>query len=65
MSTIPARLSARWDRRRRQREVVALLDVLPLDALATHTFAFDDAEKAYAAIDDGQEGLIHVALGYD
>ena len=65
VSTIPAALSARWDRSRRQREVVALLDSLPLDLLATHTFAFDDAEQAYAAIDDGQAGLVHVALGYD
>ena len=64
VSTIPAALSARWDRGRRQREVVALLDSLPLDLLATHTFAFDDAEKAYAAIDDGCAGMVHVALGY-
>jgi 2-desacetyl-2-hydroxyethyl bacteriochlorophyllide A dehydrogenase len=64
VSTIPARLSARWDRRRRQREVVTLLDSLPLDVVATHTFAFDDAEKAYAAIDDGDAGVIQVALGY-
>ena len=64
VSTIPAALSARWDRGRRQREVVALLDSLPLELLATHTFAFDDAEKAYAAIDDGSAGVIQVALGY-
>jgi 2-desacetyl-2-hydroxyethyl bacteriochlorophyllide A dehydrogenase len=65
VSTIPARLSARWDRRRRQREVVALLGALPLDDLATHTIAFEDAARAYAAIDDGQDGLIHAALGYN
>jgi 2-desacetyl-2-hydroxyethyl bacteriochlorophyllide A dehydrogenase len=64
VSTIPARLSARWDRRRRQHEVVGMLDSLPLDVLATHTFGFDDAEKAYAAIDDGDAGVIQVALGY-
>jgi 2-desacetyl-2-hydroxyethyl bacteriochlorophyllide A dehydrogenase len=65
VSTIPAQLSARWDRQRRQREVVALLDSLPLDALATHTFAFEDAAHGYAAIDHGREGLIHAALVYN
>jgi threonine dehydrogenase-like Zn-dependent dehydrogenase len=65
VSTIPARLSARWDRQRRQHEVVRLLDELPLDVLATHTFPFADAGQGYAAIDDGREGLIHAALGYN
>ena len=64
VSTIPARLSARWDRRRRQAETVALLGSLPLHELATHTIRFEDAAAAYAAIDDRQEGVVHVALGY-
>ena len=64
VSTIPARLSARWTPERRRRTVVDLLDDLPLDPLATHTFPFDDAGDAYAAIDAGIAGLIHVALGY-
>ena len=65
VSTIPARLSARWDRRRRQAETVALLGSLPLQTLATHTIPFEEAAKAYTAIDDRVEGLLHVALGYN
>ncbi len=64
VSTIPARLADRWDRRRRQRAVVELLGSLPLDVLATHTYPFEDAAAAYAAIDEAQPGLIHAALGY-
>ena len=65
VSTIPARLSARWDRRRRQAETVALLGSLPLQTLATHTIPFEEAAEAYAAIDDRVEGVLHVALGYN
>jgi 2-desacetyl-2-hydroxyethyl bacteriochlorophyllide A dehydrogenase len=64
VSTIPARLSDRWTPERRRRTVVGLLDDLPLNRLATHTFPFDDAGDAYAAIDAGIAGLIHAALGY-
>jgi 2-desacetyl-2-hydroxyethyl bacteriochlorophyllide A dehydrogenase len=64
VSTIPARLGSRWNAERRRRAVVDLLDELPLECLATHTFPFDRACDAYAAIDAGTEGLIHVALGY-
>jgi 2-desacetyl-2-hydroxyethyl bacteriochlorophyllide A dehydrogenase len=65
VSTIPARLSSRWDRSRRLTAVIELLATLPLDALATHSFDFDDAAAAYAALDAGQEGLLHVALRYN
>jgi 2-desacetyl-2-hydroxyethyl bacteriochlorophyllide A dehydrogenase len=65
VSTIPKRLSSTWDKRRRMQAVVDLLRELPLSALATHTFPFEDAPEAYAAVDRGREGLIHVALGYD
>ena len=64
VSTIPARLGSRWNAERRQDAVVDLLDELPLGCLATHTFPFDRACDAYAAIDAGAQGLIHVALGY-
>ena len=64
VSTIPAHLGSRWNRESRTRAVVGLLAELPLDRLATDTFAFDDAGEAYAAIDAGTEGLIHAALGY-
>lgn len=64
VSTIPAHLTGRWDPDRRRRAVVELLDELPLAALATHTYRFDDAGEAYAALDSALPGLIHVALGY-
>lgn len=64
VSTIPARLGHRWTIEARRRAVVDLLGELPLDRLATHTFAFELAHDAYAAIDAGSEGLIHAALGY-
>ena len=65
VSTIPARLSDRWTAERRRDAVVGLLDELPLAELATHTFPFDRAADAYAAIDEGRDGLIHAALGYE
>ena len=65
VSTIPARLSDRWDAERRRRAVVALLDELPLAALATHTFPFEAAADGFATIDAGAPGLIHAAFGYD
>jgi 2-desacetyl-2-hydroxyethyl bacteriochlorophyllide A dehydrogenase len=64
VSTIPARLTSRWNAGRRRGVVVDLLGELPLDRFATHTFPFDRACDAYAAIETGTEGLIHAALGY-
>ncbi len=64
VSTIPARLSDRWDRRRRLDAAARLVPALPLDALATHMFPFEDAPAAYRAIDEGIPGLVHAALGY-
>jgi 2-desacetyl-2-hydroxyethyl bacteriochlorophyllide A dehydrogenase len=64
VSTIPARLGDRWDRDRRLAAAVGLLTTLPLDHLATHTFPFDEAPAAYAAIDGGADGLVHAAFGY-
>jgi 2-desacetyl-2-hydroxyethyl bacteriochlorophyllide A dehydrogenase len=64
VSTIPARLTERWDVLRRRREAVTLLDELPLNALASHTFAFEEAADAYGALDAGEPGLIHAALRY-
>jgi 2-desacetyl-2-hydroxyethyl bacteriochlorophyllide A dehydrogenase len=65
VSTIPAALSGRWDPARRRREVRRLLEELPLRELATHEFAFEDAQRAFTALDKGEEGLLHVALRYE
>ena len=56
--------AARWDRSRRLALTRKLLDELPLAVLATHTFAFEDAPAAYAALDRGENGLVHAALAY-
>jgi 2-desacetyl-2-hydroxyethyl bacteriochlorophyllide A dehydrogenase len=63
VSTIGGR-AVRWDRRRRLEATLTLLEELPLSALASHTFAFERAPEAYAAIDRGDDGLVHVALAY-
>jgi hypothetical protein len=44
--------------------VQELLRELPLSALASHTFPVDRAGEAYAALDRGDDGVIHVALAY-
>jgi 2-desacetyl-2-hydroxyethyl bacteriochlorophyllide A dehydrogenase len=64
VSTIPAALAGRWDVARRRRVAAALLDELPLAALATTEVAFDDAPLAYEALDRRDAGVVHVALRY-
>lgn len=64
VSTIPSRLSGRWSIQRRRRHVARLLEELPLKRLATHEFPFARAADAFAALDRGEEGLMHAALTY-
>jgi 2-desacetyl-2-hydroxyethyl bacteriochlorophyllide A dehydrogenase len=63
VSTIGGR-AVRWDRRRRLEATEALLTELPLSALASHTFRLERAPEAYAALDRGDDGVVHVALAY-
>jgi 2-desacetyl-2-hydroxyethyl bacteriochlorophyllide A dehydrogenase len=63
VSTIGGR-AARWDRVRRLEATQALLAELPLSALASHTFPLERAPEAYAALDRGDAGVVHVALAY-
>jgi 2-desacetyl-2-hydroxyethyl bacteriochlorophyllide A dehydrogenase len=63
VSTLGSR-AARWDRQRRLETTRALLGELPLSALASHTLPFERAADAYAALDRGDDGLVHVALAY-
>ena len=65
MSTIPAALQGRWDVPGRRRAVLNMLGELPLRALATTEYAFADADRAYAAIDRGATGVLHVRLRYE
>jgi 2-desacetyl-2-hydroxyethyl bacteriochlorophyllide A dehydrogenase len=63
VSTIGHR-AARWDRRRRLETTRSLLSELPLSLLASHTFPFERAPDAYAALERGDDGVLHVALAY-
>jgi 2-desacetyl-2-hydroxyethyl bacteriochlorophyllide A dehydrogenase len=63
VSTI-GRRAAGWDRQRRRAEAQDLLADLPLSFLASHTFPFERAPEAYATLDRGDEGVVHVALTY-
>ncbi|MDQ3761784.1 MAG: zinc-binding dehydrogenase [Actinomycetota bacterium] len=64
VSTIPAQLAAAWTLDRRRAAARRLLEELPVHVLATHVFPFEDAAAAYAAVDRGEPGLLHAALGY-
>jgi 2-desacetyl-2-hydroxyethyl bacteriochlorophyllide A dehydrogenase len=64
VSTLPAALTARWDRGRRAEVAWRLARELPLSALATHEFPFERAAEAYASADRREEGLLHAALRY-
>jgi hypothetical protein len=64
VSTIPAAQQPEWTVERRRQAARALLAELPLTVIATHTFAFADAAEAFAAVDRGDDGLIHAALCY-
>jgi 2-desacetyl-2-hydroxyethyl bacteriochlorophyllide A dehydrogenase len=64
VSTIPAALAGRWDVARRRRVAVDLLGELPLAALATTDFPFEEAAAAYRALDSREPGVVHVALRY-
>jgi 2-desacetyl-2-hydroxyethyl bacteriochlorophyllide A dehydrogenase len=64
VSTLPAALTARWDRRRRAELAWRLTRGLPLSVLATHAFPFEQAAEAYACADRKDDGLMHAALRY-
>jgi 2-desacetyl-2-hydroxyethyl bacteriochlorophyllide A dehydrogenase len=63
VSTIGGR-AMRWDRHRRLETTRALLPDLPLALLSSHTFQFERAREAYAALDRADDGVVHVALSY-
>ncbi len=63
VSTIGHR-AARWDRRRRLEATQALLAELPLTVLSSHTLPFEQMREGYAALDRGDDGVVHVALAY-
>jgi 2-desacetyl-2-hydroxyethyl bacteriochlorophyllide A dehydrogenase len=64
VSTLPAAMTARWDRGRRAEVAWGLARELPLAVLASHDFPFERAADAYARLDRKQDGVIHAALHY-
>jgi 2-desacetyl-2-hydroxyethyl bacteriochlorophyllide A dehydrogenase len=62
VSSIPR--GSGWTKGRRRAEALRLLADLPLKRLATHEFDLEDAQRAYEALDEGAEGLLHAALRY-
>jgi threonine dehydrogenase-like Zn-dependent dehydrogenase len=65
VSTIPSALAGRWTVERRRQVARSLLPTLPLAELATHEFPFAEAAAAFAALDAGEQGVMHVALRYE
>ena len=65
VTTIPAHLGSRWTLERRRATVQRLLPELPLPALATHTYAFEEAPAVFEALDRGDEEILHAALSYE
>ena len=63
VSTIGHR-ATRWNRRRRLETTQALLAELPLSFLSSHTFPLERVHEAYAALDRGDDGVVHVAVAY-
>jgi 2-desacetyl-2-hydroxyethyl bacteriochlorophyllide A dehydrogenase len=64
VSSLPAVLGARWDRRRRGELAWRLARDLPLEALSTREFPFERAADAYACLDAGPGEVVHAVLRY-
>jgi 2-desacetyl-2-hydroxyethyl bacteriochlorophyllide A dehydrogenase len=64
VSTVPAALGSRWTPSRRRTVAAELLASLDVAPISTHTFPFDDAAAAFAAVDEGVTGLVHAAMWY-
>jgi 2-desacetyl-2-hydroxyethyl bacteriochlorophyllide A dehydrogenase len=64
VSTIPSRMAERWNVDRRRRAAMRLVTELPVKLLATHEVPFELAGEAYAALNRGDEGVMHVALRF-
>lgn len=64
VSTIPLVQQHRWTFEKRTARAVELMNQLPLEVLATHTFPLEEAQRAFEAADSPADGLIHAALSY-
>lgn len=64
VSTIPAQLTPRWNKKRRLKTALGLMGELPLERLTTHEFPLSQASSAFRAVDSSTQGLIHAAINY-
>jgi 2-desacetyl-2-hydroxyethyl bacteriochlorophyllide A dehydrogenase len=64
VSTIGAEHSGRWSSGRRLSTALRLLQGLPLERLATHQVAFEDAPGAYERLAAGEPGLMQLIFRY-
>lgn len=64
VSTIDPRWSGRWDKERRFASAWQLLQQLPLEQLASHRIAVEDAASAYQLIDHQPQDTVQVILTY-
>ncbi len=64
VSTIGAERSGRWSPGRRLSTALRLLQGLPLERLATHQVAFEDAPGAYERLAAGEPGLMQLIFRY-
>jgi threonine dehydrogenase-like Zn-dependent dehydrogenase len=64
VSTIPARLTAGWTKKKRMQTALSLMKELPLNLLATHEFPLSEVSHAFRAVDSSIDGLIHAAINY-
>jgi 2-desacetyl-2-hydroxyethyl bacteriochlorophyllide A dehydrogenase len=64
VSTIPARLTGEWTKKKRMETALSLMKELPLELLATHEFPLSQVSRAFRAVDSSTDGLIHAAINY-
>ena len=59
-------LAARWDRERRARTVISLLQDprIPLGSLVSHRVPFGEAPGAYRMLDQNNDGAVQVVFEY-
>jgi 2-desacetyl-2-hydroxyethyl bacteriochlorophyllide A dehydrogenase len=64
VSTIPARLTGEWTKKKRMETALSLMKELPLELLTTHEFPLSQVSRAFRAVDSSTDGLIHAAINY-
>lgn len=64
VSHLGARFGSRWDKDRRLRTALGLLEDLPVDDLVSHRFRIEDAAEAYRLLDQDPSRCLQLLLTY-